>query len=76
MGGSIATKLADHILKEYKEEKWVGNIKGLFVIDVVEGTALDALPYMENVVAKRPKSFPSRQAVVEYGVASGTVRNL
>jgi hypothetical protein len=30
---------------------------GLFVIDVVEGTAMDALPFMENIVLKRPKKF-------------------
>jgi len=29
------------------------------VIDVVEGTALEALPFMENIVNSRPKSFKS-----------------
>ena len=47
MGGSIATKCSDFILKNHSEEEWAGHIKGLFIIDVVEGSALDALPFME-----------------------------
>ena len=54
MGGSIATKATHHILENLKDEKWVPNIKGLFVIDVVEGSAMDALPFMESIVAQRP----------------------
>jgi protein phosphatase methylesterase 1 len=57
MGGSIATKLTDLISREYKDENWAANIKGLFVIDVVEGSAMDALPFMENFIATKPKSF-------------------
>ena len=47
MGGSIATKASDYILKNYAKEEWAGHVKGLFIIDVVEGSALDALPFME-----------------------------
>ena len=47
MGGSIATKTSDYIMKNHKEEEWANHIKGLFIIDVVEGSALDALPFME-----------------------------
>ena len=49
---------------------------GLFVIDVVEGSAMDALPFMENIVLKRPKNFVNLQSVVQYGYSSGTVRDL
>jgi hypothetical protein len=27
---------------------------GLFIIDIVEGSAMDALPYMESIAMKRP----------------------
>jgi hypothetical protein len=30
---------------------------GLFVIDVVEGSAMEALPFMESIVQKRPAKF-------------------
>jgi uncharacterized membrane protein YcfT len=47
MGGSIATKAMDYVMKNMSQEEWVGHIKGLFIIDVVEGSAMDALPFME-----------------------------
>lgn len=57
MGGSIATKAAAKILNEYKQEEWAKHLQGLFVIDVVEGSAMDALPFMENIVLGRPTEF-------------------
>lgn len=33
------------------------HIVGLFVIDVAEGSALAALPFMEQIVESRPASF-------------------
>ena len=46
-------------------------VLGLFVIDVVEGTAMDALPFMEAIVKNRPKEFSDLKSVVKYGVQSG-----
>jgi len=54
MGGSIATKTIDFISKTHKDEEWVNHVKGLFIIDVVEGSAMDALPFMESIVNSRP----------------------
>jgi protein phosphatase methylesterase 1 len=54
MGGSIATKATDYFMKNYASEDWVSHIKGMFIIDVVEGSALDALPFMEQIVKNRP----------------------
>ena len=59
MGGSIATKTSAKILNEYKSEEWAKKLQGLFVIDVVEGSAMDALPFMENIVTSRPQEFKS-----------------
>ena len=51
MGGSIATKACCEILKEESKYKELyKKMQGLIVIDVVEGTAMDALPFMENIV--------------------------
>jgi Alpha/beta hydrolase family len=64
MGGSIATKASAKIMNEHKGEEWHKKLQGLFVIDVVEGSAMDALPFMENIVTSRPQEFKSIQSVV------------
>lgn len=64
MGGSIAIKVAHKIQLDLSEEAWAKHIMGAFVIDVVEGSAMEALPFMEAIVLKRPKKFPNLQAVV------------
>lgn len=48
---------------------------GLCIIDVAEGSAMDALPYMEAFVQKRPKQFASLSQVVQYGITSNTIRD-
>ena len=47
MGGSIAAKVASKIENEMADSELHKAVNGLFVIDVVEGTAMDALPFME-----------------------------
>ena len=37
----------------------IRNLVGICVIDVVEGTAMDALSSMQSFLRGRPKSFPS-----------------
>jgi protein phosphatase methylesterase 1 len=76
MGGSIATKASARITSDYKSEQWSSHLQGLFVIDVVEGSAMDALPFMENIVMSRPPEFKSLSSVVQYGVKSGTVKDI
>ena len=50
MGGGIAVHIAsDPSMRE--------RIKGLIVVDVVEGTALEALPTMLGVLQRRPQQF-------------------
>lgn len=43
---------------------------------MVEGSAMDALPFMENIVLSRPQEFKSLQSVVQYGIKSGTVKDI
>ena len=47
MGGSIATKTAWRITQDMKDTKLYKALVSLFIIDVVEGTAMEALPFME-----------------------------
>ena len=77
MGGSIATKTCCQILKEEEKYKELyKKMQGLMVIDVVEGTAMDALPFMENIVNNRPERFNSIQKGIEYMYKSGTIKNI
>jgi protein phosphatase methylesterase 1 len=58
MGGAIAAKVAG------KNE--IPSLCGLVVVDVVEGTALAALPSMEAILNERPKQFPSVEAAIQW----------
>jgi len=75
MGGSIATKFTKHILDNKDKFAFSQNIKGIVIIDVVEGTAMEALPYMESVVSSRPKEFESIDDAVDWNINSSTIHN-
>ncbi len=90
MGGSIATKAVLKIFEQKATFPWWTTIKSLFVIDVVEGAALEALPFMDNIVHSRPKSFKTLESAIKWkyatflcvhanqkiiSVSSGNVRN-
>ncbi|XP_064414094.1 protein phosphatase methylesterase 1 isoform X2 [Latimeria chalumnae] len=68
MGGAIAVHAAGANL--------VPSLLGLCVIDVVEGTAMDALNSMQNFLRSRPKTFKSLENAIEWSVKSGQIRNL
>ena len=75
MGGSLAVKSLNFIL-ENAGHNIINRLMAIIVIDVVEGTAMDALPFMEQIIQARPKSFPSIEQAVEWTVKSKTIRNL
>lgn len=58
MGGAIASHAAA------SEE--IKNLVGLVVIDVVEGTALAALPFMHQVLESRPQFFDSIESAIKW----------
>uniref|UniRef100_UPI00358EDEB9 protein phosphatase methylesterase 1-like isoform X2 n=1 Tax=Myxine glutinosa TaxID=7769 RepID=UPI00358EDEB9 len=68
MGGAIAvhTTAANE----------VSSVIALVVIDIVEGTALDALHSMQTFLRNRPKCFKSLEHAIEWSVKSGQIRNL
>lgn len=68
MGGAIAVNAA------YLEH--VAGLAGLVVIDVVEGTAMDALSSMQGFLRGRPQNFNSLQNAIEWSVRSGQTRNV
>ncbi|XP_034658638.1 protein phosphatase methylesterase 1 [Drosophila subobscura] len=68
MGGAIAVHFASMSL--------VPNLIGITVIDVVEGTAMEALASMQSFLRSRPKYFQSIPNAIEWCIRSGQVRNV
>lgn len=56
MGGAVAVRAAPLI----------PNLYGLGVIDVVEGTAMDALASMQSFLRSRPSSFSTIPQAIEW----------
>ena len=75
MGGAIATKVANVIENDMAGSELNKAVLGLVVIDVVESTAMEALPFMEQIVKKRPPRFKDMKSVIQYGIQNGQVRD-
>lgn len=68
LGGAVVTKLACRASLGQK-------LIGYAVIDVVEGSAMDALKSMKAYLASRPTSFASVEEAIDWHVRSRTLRN-
>lgn len=67
MGGGLAVWAA--------ASRQISGLDGVVVIDVVEGTALAALPHMKAVLNSRPKQFRSVEEAVGWAVRSGMCKS-
>ncbi|KAI1339625.1 Alpha/Beta hydrolase protein [Xylariaceae sp. FL0016] len=68
MGGAVVTELA--------RSAGLGDaLLGYAVLDVVEGSAIDALQHMQTYLSTRPTGFPSVESGIEWHVRSRTLRN-
>ncbi|KAL8370685.1 hypothetical protein RB595_000852 [Gaeumannomyces hyphopodioides] len=68
LGGAVVTHLAS--------SGALGDaLLGYAVLDVVEGSAMDALQSMQTYLSTRPAGFASVQAAVDWHVRSRTIRN-
>jgi protein phosphatase methylesterase 1 len=68
LGGAVVTHAAN--------ERMLGNkLLGYAVLDVVEGSAMEALKHMQSYLVTRPKSFASLDAAIEWHIRSRTLRN-
>ncbi|KAL9604843.1 MAG: hypothetical protein Q9219_000291 [cf. Caloplaca sp. 3 TL-2023] len=68
LGGPIVTEVA-------LNGALGSSVLGYAVLDVVEGSAMDALQKMNSYLATRPKSFPSLTSGIEWHTRSRTLRN-
>ncbi|KIW15445.1 hypothetical protein PV08_05491 [Exophiala spinifera] len=68
LGGAVVTEVA--------HERLLGNaLLAYAVLDVVEGSAMDALSSMDTYLSTRPRSFPSLASGIEWHLKSRTIRN-
>lgn len=68
LGGAVVTDLAKSL--------GLGNsLLGYAVLDVVEGSAMDALQSMTTYLSTRPTGFASIQAGIDWHIRSRTIRN-
>lgn len=67
MGGAVCADLLQREL--------VKGIMGCVVLDVVEGTAIEALAHMNTILASRPKTFPSLDSAIDWAVSTRQIRN-
>lgn len=68
LGGAVVTDVANRT-------DFGGKLVGFAVIDVVEGSAMDALKSMKSYLSNRPASFDNERDAIDWHVRSRTVRN-
>ncbi|KAI9741083.1 MAG: Protein phosphatase methylesterase 1 [Cirrosporium novae-zelandiae] len=68
LGGAIVTNLAFR-------GTLGSSVLGFAVLDVVEGSAIDALQHMSKYLSTRPNSFPSIERAIEWHLRSRTIRD-
>ncbi|GJC91873.1 protein phosphatase methylesterase 1 [Colletotrichum higginsianum] len=68
LGGAVVTNLA-------KSGKLGSSLLGYGVLDVVEGSAMDALQSMLTYLSTRPTGFASLQSGIDWHIRSRTIRN-
>jgi protein phosphatase methylesterase 1 len=77
LGGSVTTKFTyDILVNKTIEFQYIGFIKGLTMIDIVEETAVSALGAMNSYLNNLPKSFKSIDAAVDWYLRNGLVNNV
>lgn len=68
LGGAVVTELA-------RTGDLGAALLGYAVLDVVEGSAMDALQSMQSYLSSRPAGFASVRDAIEWHVRSRTIRN-
>ncbi|KZP22623.1 protein phosphatase methylesterase [Athelia psychrophila] len=69
MGGSVVTRACPLLL----DQKY--QVGGVAVLDVVEGSAMEALPHMHSLLNARPDGFDSPEEAVEWHVTTNAIQN-
>lgn len=75
LGGAVVTDLAFSSRLDTLNSPKSTPLLGFAVLDVVEGSAIDALQSMQTYLGTRPPGFPTLQAGIEWHIRTRTVRN-
>ena len=75
LGGAVAVKTCVHIFKTEFNKDLYDKIQGIIVVDVIEGSAMEALPYMKSVIEKKQKEFNNVNEAISY-MSNTQIRNL
>ncbi|KAJ1918389.1 Protein phosphatase methylesterase 1 [Mycoemilia scoparia] len=67
MGGGVVSKVA--------ADRRIPSVSGLAIIDVVEGSAIESLAFMQGYIHTRPQEFDSIPKAIEWHLKSGTIKN-
>lgn len=70
LGGAIMTTLATTHFRTFGP-----NLIGYCVLDVVEGSAIEALGHMKTYLASRPQCFPSVEEAITWHTRTRTIRS-
>ncbi|KIV89121.1 hypothetical protein PV10_08720 [Exophiala mesophila] len=72
----IGHSLGGAVVVEVAHQRLLGpSLLGYGVLDVVEGSAMDALQSMDTYLSTRPQSFLSLSSAIEWHTRSRTIRN-
>jgi protein phosphatase methylesterase 1 len=71
LGGAVVTHLASNCPSDLKSK-----LLGFSVLDVVEGSAMDALKSMNSYLLTRPSTFNSLDQAITWHIRSRTLRNI
>ena len=75
LGGAVAVKTCCHIFKTEFNKDLYDKIQGIIVVDVIEGSAMESLPFMRGIVEKRQSEFSSINEAITY-MSNSQIRNL
>ncbi|KAJ1341286.1 hypothetical protein BSLG_004148 [Batrachochytrium salamandrivorans] len=64
----VGHSLGGAVVVDVLTRSLIQGVRGVVVLDVVEGTALDSLSHMQRILLARPKSFDSVQDAVKWAL--------
>ncbi|KAG8743786.1 Protein with carboxyl methyl esterase activity [Ceratobasidium sp. 414] len=73
LGHSMGGTAVVHACPKLQEGGY--RVAGVAVLDVVEGSAMEALPHMHKLLESRPEGFASVEEAIEWHLKNNTIRN-
>ncbi|KAI8927963.1 Alpha/Beta hydrolase protein [Entophlyctis helioformis] len=71
----VGHSLGGSVVVDAMARSLIKGVRGVAVLDVVEGTAIDSLPHMKSILRNRPMSFPTPEAAVQWALRNHQAKN-